>query len=36
VLVGMADARMLDSRTLQALSKRIANAKEKAKAKGGK
>jgi predicted transcriptional regulator len=36
VLVGMADARMLDSRTLQALAKRIANAKEKAKAKGGK
>jgi predicted transcriptional regulator len=36
VLVGMADARMLDSRTLQVLSKRIANAKEKAKAKGGK
>jgi BlaI family penicillinase repressor len=36
VLVGMADARMLDSRTLEALSKRIANAKEKAKAKGGK
>jgi BlaI family penicillinase repressor len=36
VLVGMADARMLDSRTLQALSKRIANAKEKAKANGGK
>lgn len=36
VLVGMADARMLDSRTLQALSKRVANATEKAKAKGGK
>jgi BlaI family penicillinase repressor len=42
VLVGMADARMLDSRTLQALAKRIANAKTianakaKAKAKGGK
>ena len=32
VLVGMADARMLDSRTLQMLRKRIANAK----AKGGK
>jgi BlaI family transcriptional regulator, penicillinase repressor len=32
VLVGMADARMLDSRTLQMLRKRIANAKEK----GGK
>ena len=36
VLVGMADARMLDSRTLEVLAKRIANAKEKAKAKGGK
>ena len=40
VLVGMADARMLDSRTLQALAKRIANAKSDtksdAKAKGGK
>jgi chorismate mutase len=32
----MADARMLDSDTLQALAKRIAIAKEKAKAKGGK
>src|SRR6201988_1222115 len=32
VLVGMADARMLDSHTLQALAKRIANAKTK----GGK
>ena len=31
VLVGMADARMLDSRTLQALAKRIANAKEQGK-----
>ena len=36
VLVGMADARMLDSRTLEVLARRIANAKEKAKAKGGK
>jgi BlaI family penicillinase repressor len=36
VLVGMADARMLDSRTLHVLAKRIANAKEKAKPKGGK
>ena len=40
VLVGMADARMLDSRTLQALAKRLANAKSDtksdAKAKGGK
>jgi hypothetical protein len=32
----MADARMLDPGTLQALAKRIANAKEKAKTKGGK
>jgi len=32
VLVGMADARMLDSRTLQQLAKRIENAKA---AKGG-